>query len=138
VGDSRAYLLRGEQLTQLTNDHTIVQLQVDWGMLSPAEACAHPMRNVLWQSLGTDSLLRPEIRAVDLQPGDRILLTTDGVTGTVDEQELVEVAARDESPESIAQTLVSIAHRNGSSDDATCLVILTGLNDPGRDGTIVE
>src|SRR5262249_37096490 len=84
VGDSRAYLLRGGQIEQLTVDHSLAQALVEAKTISPEEAREHRFRNVLWKYLGTKEVGEgPEVKALVLQTGDRFLLCTDGLSGPV-------------------------------------------------------
>ena len=83
VGDSRAYLLRDGQLTQLTEDHTLVHRMVVEGEITPAEAETHPHRSILTRALGVDENVEVDEGEVEVQGGDRILLCTDGLTGMV-------------------------------------------------------
>lgn len=80
VGDSRAYLLRAGELTQLSHDQTLVQEMVDAGRLTPAEAAASPYRNVVLHAIDGENLPEPELLMLALQPGDRLLLCSDGVS----------------------------------------------------------
>src|SRR4051812_19257295 len=89
VGDSRAYLIRGDQIEQLTVDHSLAQALVDNKTISAAEAREHRFRNVLWKYLGSKEVGEgPEVKAIPIQPGDRFLLCTDGLTGPVSDQQL--------------------------------------------------
>ena len=99
LGDSRAYLLRDGELTQVTTDHTFVQHLVDTGRISPDEAETHPQRNVVMRVLGDfDIDLTPDMSVREAKPGDRWLLCSDGLSGFV-------------SPETIAQTLTDTSTR---------------------------
>ena len=84
VGDSRAYLLRGGRLEQLTDDHSLVAELVRRGELSPAEAEVHPQRSVITRALGTDPDVDVDAFSVDAQPGDVFLLCSDGLSSMVD------------------------------------------------------
>ena len=81
VGDSRAYLLRDGALQQLTQDHTLVQQMVDEGNLDADEAERHPARHIMTRALGVDEQVAVDQLSLDLHPGDRILLCSDGLTG---------------------------------------------------------
>lgn len=83
VGDSRAYLVRRGQVAQLTDDHTWVARQVRQGRLAPSEAARHRFRNVLLQAVGTEETVDVDLLRVPLAPGDRLVLTSDGITGVV-------------------------------------------------------
>src|SRR5213079_2216202 len=91
VGDSRAYLLRANKIEQLTVDHSIAQALVEAKTISAAEARVHRYRNVLWKYLGSNEVGEgPEVKVVSLQAGDRLLLCTDGLSGVVSDEQLVE------------------------------------------------
>ncbi len=124
LGDSRAYLLRDGLLRQYTIDHSMAQLLVSQGTISPAEARRHRWRHMLWQHLGYPKLMNgPEVTKVRLQPGDRVLLSTDGLTGVLSKAQLVAGICSQDSPENAARHLVQTAVRRGTNDDATCVVV---------------
>src|SRR5947207_4858181 len=90
VGDSRAYLIRGNKIEQLTVDHSLAQALVENKTISAAEAREHRFRNVLWKYLGTKEVGEgPEVKPLPVQPGDRFLLCTDGLTGPVSDQQIL-------------------------------------------------
>ena len=90
VGDSRAYLIRNRKITQLTVDHSLAQALVEAKTISPAEAREHKFKNVLWKYLGTREVGEgPEVRAETIQPGDRFLLCSDGLSGVVSDENLL-------------------------------------------------
>src|SRR5438874_52703 len=90
VGDSRAYLIRGNHIEQLTVDHSLAQALVEAKTISAEEAREHRFRNVLWKYLGTKEVGEgPDIKVVPLQVGDRVLLCTDGLTGVVPDDQLL-------------------------------------------------
>src|SRR5438552_308503 len=89
VGDSRAYLIRNRKITQLTVDHSLAQALVEAKTISAAEAREHKFKNVLWKYLGTREVGEgPEVKVVQLQAGDRLLLCTDGLSGVVPDDKL--------------------------------------------------
>lgn len=89
VGDSRAYLLRGGTLQQLTEDHTLVQRMVREGRLTEHEAAQHPQRSILTRALGVDEDIPVDELSLDIHPGDRLLLCTDGLTSMVEDRKSV-------------------------------------------------
>src|SRR5437763_11480796 len=91
VGDSRAYLIREDQLSRITNDHSWVFEQVQAGMLTEAEAEKHPLRNVITRALGGALQVVPDATEIDSRPGDIYLLCSDGLTGMVPEEEILRV-----------------------------------------------
>lgn len=123
LGDSRAYLLRDGELTQVTTDHTFVQHLVDTGRISAEDAESHPQRNVVMRVLGDfDVDLTPDMSVREARPGDRWLLCSDGLSGFVSietlEQSLIELPDIDEC----ADHLVQLALRAGSTDNITAVV----------------
>jgi serine/threonine protein phosphatase PrpC len=124
IGDSRAYLVRHHRIRQLTVDHTWSQALVDAGVISPADALRHKMRNVLCKYLGTVELGEgPDVQSVDLEDGDQILLSTDGITSVLDERLILEIVDSSVRPADAATRLLQAARRNNATDDVTCVVL---------------
>jgi len=124
VGDSRAYLIRDNQVTQLTVDDTVAQALVDAGFLTAKNARTHPYRKVLSRYLGSqDFTTGVEVESVLLKPNDRLLLCTNGLTDRLDDSRFVDVLKRSKSPEEAAWELVETALRNKANDDTTCVVV---------------
>lgn len=122
VGDSRAYLFRDGRLEQLTSDHSWVSEQVRAGMLAPDEAARHPMRHVITRALSVDPV-EPDIIHRDLQPGDWLLLCTDGLTGPVPDATIADVLATAIHPRETAHALIDIANQAGGPDNITVLLV---------------
>src|SRR6185312_14593515 len=94
LGDSRGYLIRGKKIEQLTVDHSIAQALVEAKTISAAEARTHRYRNVLWKYLGSAEVGEgPEVKVIQVQAGDRFLLCTDGLSGVVTDEQLLEFIA---------------------------------------------
>ncbi len=128
VGDSRVYLARQNELRQLTVDDTLVQGLVNAGALTVSEAATHPMRHVLMHSVGTRRLEKQlEIEAYSLYPDDRLLFTTDGLTDTVSQSELMTLLADHDTPHAAAAALTDHAQESGSRDNITCIVVELSL-----------
>jgi len=123
VGDSRAYLLRGGKLTQLTKDHSYVQEQVDAGYLSPEEARTHPYSNVITRCVGANNEVAPDTYAGTLRPQDLVLLASDGLTGMIEDLELHRMMMSSKEPEELVDALVAEANRRGGLDNITVIVI---------------
>ncbi len=120
VGDSRAYLLRGGQLSQITHDDTYVQSLVDSGKLTAEEASHHPRKSVILRALnGTD--LDPDISIREARKGDRYLLCSDGLSDVVTATTLMEALASG-TPQRCADGLIELALRGGGPDNVTCIV----------------
>ena len=120
VGDSRAYLFRDGELSQLTNDHTFVQTLIDEGRITEAEARVHPHKNLILKAIDGIHDLEPDLFVLELQLGDRLLLCSDG-TGVLDPGRLADILSSG-SPDYAAVELVRASLEAGSSDNVTCLV----------------
>ncbi len=127
VGDSRAYLWRDQSLARITRDHTYVQQLVEDGTISAEDALAHPWRHVVMRSLHSSAEVPPESVAadvvlLDLAPGDRLLLCSDGVSDLVPQRRMAEVL-RLGMPGAAAAVLVQHALEAGGRDNATAVVL---------------
>jgi serine/threonine protein phosphatase PrpC len=123
VGDTRAYLLRGGELAQLTQDHTYVQSLVDRGALSREEAAAHPQRPLLVRALGAGDHVEADLALRTGLAGDRYLLCSDGLSAYVDRSAVEAALAEPGSePERVAQRLVDLAYAAGAPDNIACVV----------------
>ncbi len=122
AGDSRAYLLRGHALTKITRDHSLVQVMVENGTISEAEAARHPQANVITRAVGADSdLLELEKRTGQLVAGDRLLLCSDGLSKTLPEELLAELLSGDD--DTAAERLVTAALMAQATDNVTAVTI---------------
>lgn len=123
VGDSRAYRLRGYELTQLTRDHTWVDMQVRAGVLSQQEAEHAQMRHILVKSLGTQPEIEPDIVPVDVELNDRFLICSDGLTDLVKLKDLRDILASKGTLSEITRKLIEKANAFGGRDNITAVVI---------------
>lgn len=124
LGDSRAYLIRDHKIEQLTVDHSIAQALVEAGVISQEEARVHRFRNRLWKYLGTSEVGEgPEVKAIYLRPGDRLVLCTDGLTGVVEDNKICELVSAAQDPQGCADVLVKLALDCDSKDNVSCVVI---------------
>ncbi len=123
IGDSRLYLLRGDLFTQLTRDHSLVQTMVDNGELTPEEAAIHPLRHQITRVVGGGDYVSPEIASQTLEPGDIILLCTDGLSGVVSQEELRTILAAGGTCQEKADALIAAALRAGGPDNVTAVVV---------------
>jgi PPM family protein phosphatase len=119
IGDSRAYLLRGGELFQITHDDTLVQSMMDDGKLTEAEAASHPDRALLSKALTGD--VSPGVEVRDGQVGDRYLLSSDGLHTVVDINTVKDVLASEE-PQQAVDRLVALANAAGGPDNVSCVV----------------
>lgn len=122
IGDSRAYLLRGGALEQLSDDHSLVGEMVREGRLSESDAASHPHRSILSRALGTEPLARIDEFAVDLRAGDVLLLCSDGLSGVV-AAEAISMALLRADPDDAAAELIAAARKNGGPDNITAVVL---------------
>jgi protein phosphatase len=123
VGDSRAYLFRGNCLHQLTKDHTLAQELVDRGVLAKDDLATNRLRHVLTKFLGGDGhSCQPDIQKINLQDGDRILLCTDGLTEMLPDNVIRETLGSAGSVEATSQLLVEQALEAGGKDNITVIV----------------
>jgi len=124
LGDSRAYLIRGQTIGALTTDHLVVQDLVRAGKLTDVEARNHPQRHVLSNALGLSRHSEPDIGVHPLEPGDRLLLCTDGLTKMLSEAEVLEaVLTPGLSDAERCGDLIDRANRYGGTDNSTVLLI---------------
>ncbi len=121
VGDSRAYLLREGQLAQLTHDHTFVQTLIDEGRITEPEARVHPHRNLILKALDATQDPDPDLSYVDVRPGDRLLLCSDGACGYLTDDRIQRILA-DGTPDYAAVELTRLSLEAGSTDNVTCVV----------------
>jgi protein phosphatase len=122
VGDSRAYLLRGEKLLQVTRDQTWAQEMVDTGVMTLAEARASPRRNVLVQAVGATSNLTVPLARQPLRPGDILLLCSDGLSGVVEDGRIEWILLHAHSLREACESLVREANDAGGPDNITVLL----------------
>jgi protein phosphatase len=123
VGDSRAYVYRETQLAQVTKDHSYVQEQVDAGNLTPEQARTHPYSNVITRCVGANADVIPDIYLGTVETEDVILLASDGLTGMLEDQELLAILEEAEAPAKTVDNLVSEANRRGGLDNITVIVV---------------
>jgi protein phosphatase len=124
VGNSRAYRIRGDEIEQLTVDHTLAQALVEAKTITPEEARAHRFRNVLWKYLGSKEVGEgPEVRFVPLHSRDRILLCTDGLHGVVPDERILHCMRQFPEVQKCADALCELALDSGSRDNVSCIVI---------------
>ena len=128
VGDSRAYLLRGGVLSQITKDHNWVSEQVSRGLMTEAEARTSTQRNIITRSLGAAANHTPDVmqEPIVLQPGDRIMMCTDGIHGPVTDQQITSILNNNPSPQRAAGALIQAAIANNTTDNVSAIVLNYG------------
>ena len=130
VGDSRAYRVRGGELEQLTDDHSLVGELVRSGRLSPEEAESHPQRSVITRALGTEPDVDVDTFTVEAEPGDIYLLCSDGLTDMISPRDILAAVEASDDLEDAARALVGAANAGGGEDNIT--VVLFQID--GQDG----
>lgn len=123
VGDSRAYLCREGQLTQLTDDHTLVGRMLREGKLTVDEAEHHPQRNIVTRALGVQGEVEVDEMTIELVEGDRVVICSDGLNSMVGAGDIAAVLADKADPQQAAEGLIEIAKRAGGEDNITVIVI---------------
>lgn len=122
VGDSRLYLL-GDEITQITRDHSLVEEMVRGGQLSRSDARTHPEKNIITKAVGMKQKMYPDLFDVSLLPGERILLCSDGLTNMVEDKEILYLASEETDPEAAVRRLVETANRNGGTDNISVILV---------------
>lgn len=123
VGDSRIYLLRDGQMSQLTRDHSLVQEQVDAGLLTPEQARRHPQSNVITRCVGMADDIEPDVLQGEARMGDCFLLASDGLTGMVDDRRIQQLLLSRAAPARIVDALIYEANNNGGNDNITAIIV---------------
>ena len=130
IGDSRAYLLRRDTIRQLTEDHSFVTELVKLGRISEEEAINHPQRNIVTRALGTQPNVEADFYEEAIQPGDTVILCTDGLWGEVSEEEMMQMVTQPLNPKEMAGKLVALANQRGGPDNITVIVLQIGEPSP--------
>jgi serine/threonine protein phosphatase PrpC len=136
VGDSRVYLLKGNVIQQVTDDHSLVATLERQGRLTPAEAAVHPQRNILTRALGIDARVMVDSWEVLPVSGDRYVLCSDGLFNEVEDARIASTLRRLADPTDAARELVRLANEGGGHDNIT-VVIVDVLDDEGS-GAVLE
>ncbi len=121
VGDSRAYILSGKTVKQITKDHSLVQLMIDNGKITADEAKTHPDKNIITRAVGVVNFVDVEFDVCDINSGEKLLVCTDGLSGSVSDEEMINII--NEYSDSSAEKLVEKALENGSRDNITVVVM---------------
>ncbi|MBL8490727.1 MAG: Stp1/IreP family PP2C-type Ser/Thr phosphatase [Rhodocyclaceae bacterium] len=124
IGDSRLYRLRGEEFKQVTRDHSLLQEQIDSGMITPEQAKHSLNKNLVTRALGVDPVVEPEIRDYDTLPGDIYVLCSDGLSDMVEDEEIgMTLSALSANLELCATQLVQMANDNGGRDNVSVILV---------------
>lgn len=122
IGDSRAYIVRRDIISQITRDHSWVQEQVDRGMITPEQAKNHPQANIITRALGTEPYPTPDLYPGELRDGDIFLLASDGLTDMLTEERMLSILLEEPDPHRCVSRLVREANLAGGIDNITALV----------------
>jgi protein phosphatase len=123
VGDSRVYLLREGELRQLTQDHSLVMEQVRRGLITREQAAESEMQNIIIRALGSEQAVQPDIEELIIMPDDVVILTTDGLTKLVTDEEIRNIVQDGHSVSAACNHLIEAAKANGGDDNITCLLL---------------
>lgn len=123
VGDSRAYLLKEQEIRQITQDHSWVAEQVASGVLTMEEARKHPFRNVITQALGNGGDIDVAVQVVKAEPTDMVLLCSDGLSGMIQDIDILAIVRESPTPQEAVRQLVLRARENGGEDNITAVLI---------------
>jgi protein phosphatase len=122
IGDSRLYVV-GDDIRQMTRDHSLVAEMVRMGEVNDSEARVHPDKNIITRAIGASGEVEADFFEVDLNDGEQVLLCTDGLTNMVEDEVIKEIMQSDASPEERVEKLVQTANRNGGRDNITVMTI---------------
>jgi PPM family protein phosphatase len=123
VGDSRIYLIRKNEITKLTEDHSLVAELVKQGTIKPEEAFSHPQKNIITRALGTEYDIEADLGKQVIENGDYLLLCTDGLSNLIKDDEIMELVIAAEDVEQACENLINKAKENGGFDNITVVVI---------------
>lgn len=122
VGDSRLYVI-GDNIQQITRDHSYVQEMVRRGELDEKDARVHPDRNIITRAVGGGNPLEIDFFEVELKESDRVLMCSDGLTDMIEDEEIFSILKEKESTEEGIECLIETANENGGNDNITVVVI---------------
>lgn len=123
VGDSRLYLVRNKEISQITKDHSVVQQLIDMGKITKSEAQHHPNKNLITRAVGSDIKTEADIYLCDLKKGDIILLCTDGLTNMVDDSMILDCINKNDDINEAVNILGKTANNNGGYDNITVIAL---------------
>lgn len=123
IGDSRAYAVRGDEIVQITADHSVVAMMVANGTISKEEARVHPQKNIITRALGTDAEVEADIFEYDFQHGDILIMCSDGLSGMIDDDCIYDICKRETSAKEMVNSMILRAKENGGADNVTVLCI---------------
>jgi protein phosphatase len=133
IGDSRAYLARGEGAQILTKDHSVAAAMCEQGQLTAEEARHHPLRNHLTASLGSTRPVRPHYQATPVLPGDRIVLCSDGLWDMLPDAQIASLALAAPTPQAAVRALLQAANDAGGLDNITVIAVAIPASNEGQE-----
>ena len=125
VGDSRAYHIEPEfdEISQITEDHSLVQMWVKAGIISPEDARSHKKKNVIIKAIGAEDLLMPDTYDIKLARGDSLLFCSDGVSNLIEDRELLDLSYEYPNPEDLCVRIKEVVYSRGAHDNLTVIVV---------------
>lgn len=126
IGDSRCYRLRAGEFTQITRDHSLLQEQIDAGLLTVEQAATSTYKNLVTRALGVDDTVMLELNEYDVEVGDIYLMCSDGLSDMVEDPEIGSVLLGQQSMDQMAEQLVAVANDHGGRDNISVLLVLVG------------
>ena len=124
IGDSRAYLISGDEIRQITEDHSYVQELVKLGEITPEEARTHPRKNIITRSVGSRIEVESDVFTCEIHDGDIVLLCSDGVSNLIEDAELLDIIRSENAPDGICRRLIDISLERGAPDNVTAVALL--------------
>lgn len=124
VGDSRAYGINANGIHKITVDHSLVELMVQRGELTPEAARTYPGKNYITRAIGTEAIVECDLFHADMEQGNCLLMCSDGLTNVIDEQEILFEVIHGQKKENCCQQLLDIAKNRGAPDNVTCVLVL--------------
>lgn len=122
VGDSRGYFIRGHEIKQITEDHSLVSEQVRAGIISANDAKGHRLKNIITRSVGYQELVDPDIKVHELRPGDKIVMCSDGLSNLVEDREILDIISTLPLKEA-CENLIALANERGGDDNITTVIL---------------
>ena len=123
IGDSRCYRLRANELVQLSKDHSLLQEQIDAGLISLEQAATSSIKNLVTRALGVEDTVLLEVNEHVVEPGDLYLMCSDGLSDMIDDVAIARIIAAESSLEQRAIQLVNAANENGGRDNISVLMV---------------
>ncbi len=122
IGDSRLYLLRDDDIMQITEDHSLVEEMVKQGNITESEARVHPQKNIITRAVGIDQAVQADFFEVEIYPDDIIMLCSDGLSNMIEDEDMEYIVKHSKSLQDAGETLVARANENGGSDNITVVL----------------